>query len=150
MDIDSTISRHDKGTGSYEANQPTRPLWPMRWRPDFTSGFMAVKHSVFNVKILVGTFNQEKTLVGACEIFANLCLTFVWSASGWWQFATKTQLLMTHFMDDPVGSHDHTLHLPAVFRDHLAGLCAGDKKSNKQSNEPFSSRHKTDDGSAAS
>ena len=57
---------------------------------------------------------------------------------------------MTHFMDDPVGSHDHTLHLPAVFRDHLAGLCAGDKKSNKQSNEPSHSRHKTDDGAAAS
>ena len=34
-------------------------------------------NSVLNVKVLVGTFNQEKTLVILCdyEIFVNLCLT---------------------------------------------------------------------------
>ena len=33
------------------ANQPAHPLWPLSWRPNF---------SVFNVKAIVGTFNQEK------------------------------------------------------------------------------------------
>ena len=39
------------------------------------------------MKALVGTFNQEKALVasrgllGDCEIFANLRITFVWSSS---------------------------------------------------------------------
>ena len=39
---------------------------------------LSIVHSVLNVKTLVGTFNQEKALVGAIsfdrEIFANLRL----------------------------------------------------------------------------
>ena len=43
-------------------------------------------NSVLNVKALVGTFNQEKALVGAfsvivCEIFANLGIAFVSSST---------------------------------------------------------------------
>ena len=40
-------------------------------------------HSVLNVKVLVGTLNQDRAFSMSvnCEIFANLCLTFVSNSS---------------------------------------------------------------------
>ena len=37
-----------------------------------TMGSTSVKHSVLNVKALVGAFNQEKALVGAFSVITNL------------------------------------------------------------------------------
>ena len=37
----------------------------------FTVGSMPVKHSVLNVKALVGAFNQEKALVGAFSVIVK-------------------------------------------------------------------------------
>ena len=38
----------------------------------FTVGSMPVKHSLLNVKALVGAFNQERALVGAFSMITNL------------------------------------------------------------------------------
>ena len=37
---------------------------------------MPVQHSVLNVKVLVGTFNQEKALVGAFSVIVKLRVIF--------------------------------------------------------------------------
>ena len=74
------------------ANQPTRPLRLLCRQPNFTSTYRGVKHSVLivnacvlivnsvlNVKALVGTFNQEKVLVGAFSVLVKLCRLIVYS-----------------------------------------------------------------------
>ena len=43
-----------------------------------TVGSTPVKHSVLNVKALVGAFNQEKALVGAFSVIAQLLYNFKW------------------------------------------------------------------------
>ena len=55
---------------SYYDNQPTRPLWLLRQRPNFTSTYCEVNAclayclcSVLNEKEVVGAFNQERALV---------------------------------------------------------------------------------------
>ena len=48
---------------------------PYEQRPNFTStyrGLTPVQHSVLNVKAIVGTFNQEKALVGAFSVIVQL------------------------------------------------------------------------------
>ena len=44
-------------------------------------GLTPVKHSILNVKALVGAFNQEKALVGAFSVIVKSSRTFVWSSS---------------------------------------------------------------------
>ena len=39
-------------------------------------GSMPVQHSVLNVKVLVGAFNQEKALVGAFSVIVKLRVIF--------------------------------------------------------------------------
>ena len=56
-----------------------------RRHPNFM--FTAIQQSVYlsvsvlNVKRLVGTFNQEKALVGAFSVITNLCIAFVSSST---------------------------------------------------------------------
>ena len=58
------------------ANQPARPIWLLRRRPNFTSTYRRVSirlaYSVLNVKAIVGAFNQEKALVGAFSMITKL------------------------------------------------------------------------------
>ena len=50
------------------ANQPNRPLWPLRRCPNFMSTYRLF--SIVSWK-LVGAFNQEKILVGAFSVIAK-------------------------------------------------------------------------------
>ena len=52
-------------------------------------GLMPVKHSVLNVKVLVGSFNQEKALVGAFSMIVQPI-----AADG--SFAALVGLLIIH------------------------------------------------------
>ena len=60
----------------YYANQPTRPLWSLRWHPNFMSTYITC---VLNVKVLVGTYNQEKVLGAFSVIVLN-----------WWIVCSST------------------------------------------------------------
>ena len=62
------------------ANQPTRPLWPLRRRPNFTLRDRVVTarlaeclNSVLNVKVVVTAFNQR--------IFTRYCNALMWCES---------------------------------------------------------------------
>ena len=57
------------------ANQPARPIWPLRWQPSLTSTYRRViirLNSVWNVKAVLAAFNQEKapTLSSTCQVVA--------------------------------------------------------------------------------
>ena len=83
MGVDPTVSQREIGsTGQaairHYANQPARPLWPLRRGPNFTLRDRGVNahlakclNSVLNVKALVGAFNQEKALVGAFSVIVQ-------------------------------------------------------------------------------
>ena len=81
------------------ANQPNRPLWLLRLRPNFTTTYRGVNvclalclNSVLNVKALVGA-NQEKALVGAFSVIVKTDCETDWSfASLVWIFARELQV----------------------------------------------------------
>ena len=54
---------------------------PLHWRPNFMSTYHGVNACVLNVKAVVATFNQEKSLIGAFSVIVQRHRLIVYSTS---------------------------------------------------------------------